>query len=376
MNTPVSAHVSAPPVALTTPEVRTDGTFGGLAARQSVALVYSSHPLQYPRSYWVRDQLWTLYSTVAQDSFEVHAVRSDPRTQSVLAPDLLTASDHHLSAYASLAQSPERVALAFDDDSLGPRSSRFAMLGDPASVTATQPLQPDSARTLFVGETSASMAWSATDRQWGVIAGSRDHLVFARLARDGALIAGSANRIDSVGYVRGCGESFLHNGRAWVALAGAGSLGLSLLEFDTRSHRLVRLGLGSLGQVVEASMSHHGGRYGVAWVDERGAQISVVRDAQTHTRPVILADSTARAGSPVIAMDGSQFVVLWTENPSISLVRRAVVSHEGVLIRSELFASHPTQHQWFPHLSPVTNGPRLAHTWQSGQSEARVWVSE
>jgi hypothetical protein len=111
-------------------------------------------------------------------------------------------------------------------------------------------------------------------------------------------------------------------------------------------------------------------------MDDEGAKVSVVRDEQTHSRVLRLSSGDGSAGNPVIAFARDHHVVLWTENPSTTLIRRAFVTRDGTLAATDTFATHPTEHQWWPHLAPIEDGRRLVYTWQSGQTQALVWLSE
>ncbi len=338
-------------------------------------VVDAHHPIQFPRSYAVGDQLWTLYSTVAQDSMEVHLARTDLRALQPLGRTVLTHPDHNLSAYASLAISPDRVAIAFDDDSFGPRTSHMTLLdvsqrAPASSISATQP------NAMFADSTSASVLWNPLAQQWLILAAANNDTYFARLRADGTLIAGSSVSLSATRYYRGCGETFLWTGSEAVALVRSVAQRWQLLVINERSHRIVELGLPVAGQLGEASLSYDHGRWGVAWMDDEGAKVSVVTDEQTHSRVLRLSSGDRSAGNPVIAFARDHHVVLWTENPSTTLIRRAFVTRDGTLAATDTFATHPTEHQWWPHLAPIEDGRRLVYTWQSGQTQALLWLSE
>jgi hypothetical protein len=369
-----SATSAAQPVFV--PVLRPPEALAGIGMQQGHKLVQASSPIQYPRSYWVGSQLWTTYSTVAQLAMEVHLIRSDPEQRAVLFREVLTPVDRTLSAYGSLAVSPDRVLLAYDDDRNQERWSFIANFTRPAPSAAPAPLVRSIDIGLFAFSTSSSVVWSPTLQQWGGIAGNDRWAWFAALRPDG-MCEGGAARPDTITYTRGCGESLLWNGRTWAALVrDRRTHALSVLEFDGRSpFRLMPLGLQN-APAFDASIAFDAGRYAVGWADERGVHVSIARDEQTHTPVVTLANSAARAGNPVVAFDGQhRLIVLWTETPTTSVIKRAFIDPRGAVTATEVFASHPTQHAWWPHMSPrESNAQPIAYTWQVGQSEAHVWI--
>ncbi|MFO0556746.1 MAG: hypothetical protein U0269_01885 [Polyangiales bacterium] len=339
---------------------------------RAFTVVRASHPIQFPRSYWVDGQLWTVFSTVAQDSMEAHVARTDLARRAVVRTELLTPSNHAMSAFASLAQSPERIAIAYDDDGYGERMTRFTMFERPREGGPLQ--QPLIEAGMWANTTSASIAYSPALREWATFSASNEHVWSVRLRADGTLIAGSGMRLAALRYDRRCGERFLWNGTSWIALAHRDDGTFVFVERGAQRDRVRPLGLRAQGAVSDAAFAFHSGRYAIAWIDDEGAKASIVFDEQQFTRPQPLANANSHPGVPVVAHDGRQFVVLWTETGERTTVHRASITEDGVLSEPELFASDPVEHVWWPHITPRDGQRPAVFTFQVGQSEARVWT--
>lgn len=358
-------NVSAPAA---TPPARPAGA--GLGMQQSFVVASKSNPIQYPRSYWVDGQLWTVFSTLAQDSMEVHVARTDLQQRSVSREELLTPPNHSSSSFASLAQSPERVAIAYDDEAYGGVMTRFVMFNRPASGPLEQ---PEIEAGMWANTTSASIAYSPTLREWATFSASSDYVWSVRLHADGRLIDGSGVRLPNLRYERRCGERFLWNGSAWVALVHDDEGTFSLFERDAQQHRVRRLGLRAIGAVSDAAVAFARGRYAVAWVDDEGAKVSIVHSERQFTAPRTIAPASRHPGTPVVAFDDERVVVVWTETRTLSTVHRAFIDGAGTPTPSELFASDPLEHAWWPHITPRDGAQPLVITFQVGQYVARVW---
>ncbi|MBL8685124.1 MAG: hypothetical protein JNK05_38460 [Myxococcales bacterium] len=342
----------------------------GLAMQQSFVVVRKSNPIQYPRSYWVDGQLWTVFSTLAQDSMEVHVARTDLHGRTVVREELLTPPNHSTSAFASLAQSPERLAIAYDDEGYGGVMTRLVMFNRPASAALEQ---PQLEAGMWAQTSSASMAYSPTLREWATFSASRDNVWSVRLRADGTLIDGSGLRLPGLDYERRCGERFLWNGAAWVALVHDNDGRLAFVERDAQQHRVRRLGLRVAGSVTDAAFAFERGRYAIAWIDDEGAKVSIVHNEQQFTPVQLLASASTNPGTPVVAFDRGRIVALWTQTGTLASLRRAVVSDVGAASPSELVASDPSQHVWWPHITQRDGDRPMVITFQVGQTEARVW---
>lgn len=373
-STPVRSLQTTPPAARFVPRAPVAPSGTGVAWQRSLTVVRAAHPIQFPRSYWVGSELWTTFSTVAQDSMEVHVARSDLAQRAVLRTELVTPTDHRMSAFASLAQSPERVAIAFDDDAYGGRSTRFVMFDRPRPGAPIA--QPSRTEGLWANTSSAAIAYSPTLREWSTLSVSNEHFWSLRLTADGTLIEGSGVRLAGLRYEHRCGARWLWNGSQWVGLLQDEQGGFSFFERDARQSRVRSLGLRANGTLADAAFAHARGRYAIAWVDDAGVRVSILHDRQQFSSPRTLSLASARPGTPVIAHDGQRFVLLWTETADRSTLHRAYVSEDGVATQPELVASHPTEHVWWPHITPREGDHPTVFTFQVGQSEARVWTDE
>lgn len=368
------------PLALRAPHISTEARVSAVNRQQGVAIAGSVvaastvHPLQFPRTYWVGSELWTVFSTMAQDSMEVHVARRRSQQSSFAAPELVTAPEHHSSAYASLAVAPDRVAFAFDDDAYNGRMTRFELFARPAAGEQLEQTLFESG--IWASTSEASIAWSPALQEWGTFAGSSQYVWSTRHRANGTFIEGTGLRLPNLRYVRRCGERFLWADSSWVALVHDEQLTFTLVERDAQRHRVRSLGLRAIGTINDAALAFDRGRYALVWTDEEGVKFSIAHDAQQHSPVQLLAPRERNPDCPVVAFDGQRFVVVWTETVSSTptLLRRAHVSAQGIASPSELFASDPAQHVWWPHVSPRTEGRPLAYTYQVGQSEARVWI--
>jgi hypothetical protein len=145
---------------------------------------------------------------------EAPVARTDLAQRAVMLHEWLTPPNHSSSAFASLAQSAERIAIAYDDG-YGERMTRITMFAR-ANGGALQPLIEAG---MWANTSSASIAYSPELREWATFSASNEHVWSVRLRAVGTLIADSGMHLPALHYDRRSGERFLGNGSAWIALA-------------------------------------------------------------------------------------------------------------------------------------------------------------